>query len=183
MYECAALHPAPPHLDTDDYPLLGLHDVKVTQYRRGEPERLVDLFDVIQSGPFRVRGILEPVPPKYRKVMKKPGVAGAALLISSVHTYGMEHVLVRGEGRREARIWVLGKAAWYEIRPGAEYLGCYKAMVEKTAIWMFLGQNAERYTARPSRKFPRLEMADVYKNVSFPADFWVLRPRRGGRGG
>lgn len=58
MFESTALHPADPNADTDTWPLLELTDVMVVRYRRGHPEELVDLADVDEKGPFRVKGRL-----------------------------------------------------------------------------------------------------------------------------
>jgi hypothetical protein len=68
MYESQALHPGDTTKNTEEWPMLKLTDVSVVRFRRGRPEELVDLYDIMESGPFRVRGILEPVPKRHKKI-------------------------------------------------------------------------------------------------------------------
>ena len=67
MFESQALFPANSSVDVEKWPLLELSDVSVVAFRRGQPDELVDLFQVIENGPFRVKGTLGPIPKKYRK--------------------------------------------------------------------------------------------------------------------
>lgn len=68
MFENHALHPGDPAQDLDCWPLLELENATVVRYRRGQPDELVDLFDVAENGPFRVKGTLLPVEEKWRGV-------------------------------------------------------------------------------------------------------------------
>ena len=67
MFESRALFPADRAVDVEKWPLLELTDVSVIAFRRGQHDELVDLFQVVEDGPFRVKGTLGPVPKKYRK--------------------------------------------------------------------------------------------------------------------
>jgi hypothetical protein len=67
MFEAQALFSGNPEKDVEDWPLLELTDASVVLYRRGQPEELVDLFNVVEDGPFRLKGMLSPVQKKWKK--------------------------------------------------------------------------------------------------------------------
>jgi len=68
MFEAQALLRGPADTDVEEWPLLELVDVSVVRYRRGCREELVDLFDVVESTPFRVKGRLNPIPRKHKNI-------------------------------------------------------------------------------------------------------------------
>ncbi len=69
MFESQALVPPDPDKDTEDWPLLELSDATVTlPTRRASQRDLVDLFDVSELGPFRVKGCLGKIPRRYQGI-------------------------------------------------------------------------------------------------------------------
>ena len=68
MFENHVLHPGDQEKDPETWPLLELENASVVRYRRGQPDELVDLFDVGEAGPFRVKGELVVVPRKHKKI-------------------------------------------------------------------------------------------------------------------
>ncbi|KAI5788628.1 hypothetical protein FPQ18DRAFT_403645 [Pyronema domesticum] len=158
MFESTALHPADPNADTDTWPLLELTDVMVVRYRRGHPEELVDLADVDEKGPFRVKGRLVDSGKKARSLVKNTDVFSNELTIPGVETYSMEHDTKKGT----TKIWVLGSSAWYTISPSSEYRSIYENLIEKAKVWLFLQQRYKKFKG-PGKEIPG-EATEVYKD-------------------
>ncbi|KAI5807022.1 hypothetical protein EDC01DRAFT_637856 [Geopyxis carbonaria] len=152
MYESQALTAAAASLDVESWPLLALTDVSVVQHRRGHSAELVDLFDVAELGPFRVKGRLDKIPRKYHSIVKMPEAKDRPpLVVVGVQTYSMECITGRDPTDREIRIWVLGQSAWYAIEPAEEYRGIFEGMVEKAGLWMFLQERYAKYSGKGRR--------------------------------
>lgn len=66
MFELHGLHELDPSLPEDEWPLLELHNVTIQQ--SASCPDFVDLFDVAEKGPFRVKGRLGKVPAKWKGV-------------------------------------------------------------------------------------------------------------------
>jgi hypothetical protein len=98
------------------------------------------------------------------QTVRAPEAVGHPIVISGVNTYSMEYMLQRPSGRRQARIWFLGAAGWYEISPSAEYRMIYKELVEKTSLWMFLRERYAKFHGQASRLI-KGTMADICKDV------------------
>ncbi|KAF8538112.1 hypothetical protein BDD12DRAFT_843759 [Trichophaea hybrida] len=164
MFEAQALFPGNPEKDVEDWPLFELTDASVVLYRRGKPEELVDLFNVVEDGPFRLRGMLSPVQKKWKKSVRTPDVYTQPLVIPKVVTYGMEHVAKKGCDTRQTVIWVLGAAAWYSIAPSAEYKPIFEQLVEKARVWLFL---QDRYAKFHGKGRPlKGTVMEIYKDFT-----------------
>lgn len=80
MFEKQAVAAPDPAADVEGWPLLTLTDASVTVCaRRGDPEKIVDLFEIDERGPFRVRGRLQKVPAKFR------AIGASAVILPFVH--------------------------------------------------------------------------------------------------
>lgn len=66
MFELQGLRELDPSLPEDEWPLLELHNVTIQQ--SANCSDLVDLFDVTEKGPFRVKGKLGKVPAKWKRI-------------------------------------------------------------------------------------------------------------------
>ncbi|KAI5812087.1 hypothetical protein BZA77DRAFT_347228 [Pyronema omphalodes] len=158
MFESTALHPADPDADTDTWPLLELTDVVVVRYRRGHPEEIVDLADVDEKGPFRVKGRLVDSGKKTRSLVKNVDVFSNELTIPGVETYSMEYDPKKGT----TKIWVLGSSAWYTISPSPEYRSIYENLIEKARVWLFLQERYKKFKGS-GKEIPG-EVTEVYKD-------------------
>ncbi|KAF8249476.1 hypothetical protein K440DRAFT_621547 [Wilcoxina mikolae CBS 423.85] len=129
MYERTGLHDLDPELPEEQWPLLELTNVTVYH-----GDYLVDLFDVAEKGPFRVRGKLHKVARKWRGIERTPNVYTHDLVIPKVYTYSIEQV----PSEDELKIWMLGKAGWYSIKPAPEYRALFAQGMEKAELWSFV---------------------------------------------
>ncbi|KAI5843667.1 hypothetical protein BZA05DRAFT_410293 [Tricharina praecox] len=162
MFEAQALLPGPADKDVEEWPLLELSDVSVVRFRRGHPEELVNLFDVTEFGPFRVKGRLGPTPRKYKKLVRTPDALTQHIIIPKVVTFSMEQIIRKGSDVMETVIWVLGGAAWYRISPAPEYRAHFATLVEKANAWLFM---RERYAKFHGRGKPLKDtVMDMFKD-------------------
>ncbi|KAF8538202.1 hypothetical protein BDD12DRAFT_885801 [Trichophaea hybrida] len=129
MYERTGLHDLDPELPEEQWPLLELTNVTVYH-----GDSLVDLFDVAEKGPFRVRGKLQKVARKWKGIERSQKVYNNDLVIPKVYTYSIEQV----PGEVELKIWLLGKAGWYSIKPAPEYCALFAQGMEKAELWSFV---------------------------------------------
>lgn len=67
MFESQALRPLNSELDEGEWPQLQLVDVVVYSQKYGS-DNPIDILDVAEKGPFRVKGTLLKVPPKHKGI-------------------------------------------------------------------------------------------------------------------
>jgi hypothetical protein len=112
--------------------------------------------------------------------VRSPEAIRHPIVVPGVNTYSMEYVLQKSSGRRQARIWFLGTAGWYEISPSVEYRAIYNELVEKTSLWMFLRERYAKFHGNASRLM-KVTMVEICKDVSevcglSAGGWWVLIP-------
>ena len=84
-------------------------------------------------------------------VVRVKSVFEHELLVSDIKKYAVE--VTESE---ELKIWVLGKAGWYAIKPSAEYAAIFATVEEKARLWMFIqafaAAEAEKKIKNPTFK-------------------------------
>ncbi|RPB15919.1 hypothetical protein P167DRAFT_383389 [Morchella conica CCBAS932] len=84
MFEKQALKQYDRSLDQESWPLLELTDACVYRYRRGEKDIMADLLDVQDTGPYRIRGKLSPVPAEFADIGTPSSSSSSPLLLQRV---------------------------------------------------------------------------------------------------
>jgi hypothetical protein len=74
----------------------------------------------------------------FRCIEKSPDIYTSELIIPQVWTYSIETT-----AKQKTKLWILGKAGWYEIKPSAEYSPIFKKVLEKALLWTWIEDNKE----------------------------------------
>ncbi|TGZ84182.1 hypothetical protein EX30DRAFT_338734 [Ascodesmis nigricans] len=148
MYELSGLRELDSSLDENDWPCLELHDATIWSAN----ETLVDLMDVSEHGPFVVKGWIKKNDPGIQKGMvKNPNVFKTPVRIVKVYSYSIETM---EDGSH--KIWALGRAAWYHIKPAPDYKVFYQQMMKKARLWTFTEEQymdaLDKLAANPKKK-------------------------------
>ncbi|KAI5840154.1 hypothetical protein DFP73DRAFT_586938 [Morchella snyderi] len=163
MFEKQALKQYDHSLDQESWPLLELTDACVYRYRRSEKDIMADLLDVQDTGPYRIRGRLSPVPAEYADIVY-PGKAARLyseeLTIAGVTTYSIQSL---ADGT--FTLWALGQCGWYSLQPSRRYAPIFAGAVEKMQLWAFL---QDRYLDSYEGAGPPIPgtIAEVYADYS-----------------
>lgn len=131
MWEKTGLKPYDTQKDQNDWPQLELTNVMVKSKAAGK--KFEDLLNVMDDGPFEVRGTLSRIPRRLHGIIRTNTVYNTPLVLSNVYTYSIEK-LKNGN----IKIWALGACAWYSILPSEEYRKVFDVSVEKAKLWFFL---------------------------------------------
>ncbi|KAJ6261961.1 hypothetical protein Dda_2760 [Drechslerella dactyloides] len=160
MLETHALKEQNPKIvHPDDWPTCDLYDAIVTSKKSSHKDGLIDLLDVLEKGPFHVKGRIRTIPDELQEFVRNQNLVNCDLLIANVRRWSIERL-----PDEKIIIWALGNAAWYGIHPAKSYQEIYDTMLQKAAIYNFI---VDKYGSI-SAKGPRLRttMEAVYTEMA-----------------
>lgn len=137
MFEKQAFEPYDETLDQESWPLLALTDAVVYKFRRNEKDVMCDLLDVQDTGPYRIKGKLSPIPTEFSNIVY-PGRFASRIYTEPLVIFGVTTYSIQALEDGGFNLWALGKCAWYAITPAPEYAGIFAKSLEKMALWSFL---------------------------------------------
>ncbi|EWC48567.1 hypothetical protein DRE_01789 [Drechslerella stenobrocha 248] len=134
MLELTALKEQNPNkVHPDDWPTCDLYDATVTSKKSSRTDGLIDLLDVLEKGPFHVKGRIRTISGKLEEFVLNQNLVNCEIIIANVRRWSIERL-----PDEKIIIWALGNAAWYGIHPAKSYQEIYDSMLQKAAIYNFI---------------------------------------------
>ncbi|KAF3903434.1 hypothetical protein ABW20_dc0101659 [Dactylellina cionopaga] len=123
----------PRHLDYADWPTFDLYDAIVWSPKSTHKSHLIDLLDVLEKGPFNVKGRFKSIPTEFKEYAYKPDLSNCEIQVANVRRWSIERC-----ADEQIIIWALGNAAWWGIHPAPEYKEIYNVTLQKATIYNFI---------------------------------------------
>ncbi|KAF3908587.1 hypothetical protein ABW21_db0209228 [Orbilia brochopaga] len=160
MLETHALkEPNPKKVHPDEWPTCDLYDAIVTSKKSTHKDGLIDLLDVLEKGPFHVKGRIRTISNELREFVRNTNLVNCEILIANVRRWSIERL-----PDEKIIIWALGNAAWYGIHPAKSYQEIYDTMLKKAAIYNFIIDKYGNISARGQRL--KTDMDTIYAEMA-----------------
>ncbi|KAK6350156.1 hypothetical protein TWF696_006400 [Orbilia brochopaga] len=160
MLETHALkEPNPKKVHPDNWPTCDLYDAIVTSKKSTHKDGLIDLLDVLEKGPFHVKGRIRTISDELKEFVRNPNLVNCEILIANVRRWSIERL-----PDEKIIIWALGNAAWYGIHPAKSYQEIYDSMLQKAAIYNFIVDKYGNISARGPRL--KTDMQTIYAEMA-----------------
>ncbi|EPS39225.1 hypothetical protein H072_6999 [Dactylellina haptotyla CBS 200.50] len=177
----------PNHVHYMEWPTCDLYDAIVWSPKSSHENHLIDLLDVLEKGPFNVKGRIKSIPDELKEfgtatpatcnnsseTKLKSGPLTNARHITALKPDLVNHEIQIAKVRRwsiercndeKIIIWALGNAAWYGIHPAPEYREIYTTMLQKAAIYNFIIDRYGHLSSKGARiKTP---MSQLYEEMA-----------------
>ncbi|KAF3928949.1 hypothetical protein AA313_de0208170 [Arthrobotrys entomopaga] len=149
----------PNELHYMQWPTCDLYDAIVWSPKSSHQEYLIDLLDVLEKGPFNVKGTIKTIPDDLKEFALKPDLVNQEIQVANVRRWSIERL-----SDEKIVIWALGNAAWYGIHPASEYREIYNIMLQKAAIYNFIADKYGHLSAKGARV--KTAMSQLYQEMS-----------------
>ncbi|KAK6533438.1 hypothetical protein TWF694_002379 [Orbilia ellipsospora] len=149
----------PNELHYMQWPTCDLYDAIVWSPKSSHEGYLIDLLDVLEKGPFNVKGTIKTIPDDLKEFALKPDLANQEIQVANVRRWSIERL-----SDEKIVIWALGNAAWYGIHPASDYREIYNIMLQKAAIYNFIADKYGHISSKGARV--KTAMSQLYLEMS-----------------